>query len=161
VDAGAGVGLAAAAAVPAALVALSFEPARGRLGVRVAAAIAGERQQPLGVGRVGWRRWPLLAGVGVRLLERPADLALRVSGAIGWLRLAGRGFDTNRSHGTASLGVAPGLRLGLRRRGWSPWLGLDVPFWLRRETAYERPGEGAVALPRWEALAAAGVAFGR
>jgi hypothetical protein len=79
---------------------------------------------------------------------------------LGQASIGGSGFPVNRHTRSADLGGEGVLRVQRRVGCITPWLGLTVVFWLRRQ-GIEVTGssDGSLALPRAEPLVALGADF--
>ena len=99
---GAGVDFASSSLTPAGAVVVDYGFVDSGFGLVALAAISGARSQPLGPGSVSWRRWPLQLGPRYRV--RLGQWALDVSGGplVGWVNLAGSGFDDNATDANAT-----------------------------------------------------------
>jgi hypothetical protein len=150
---------------PGVLVRGSFTP-RGR-GFGATAVLAAEaiRSEPVGAGRVLWRRWEAAIGLHRRWRgERVVgDAHLALGAAL--LDLEGVGFDRNFRHFGVSPEAAAGWRVGFPRAGagWklAPFLEARAMLWPRRETATASPSLARWGVPRFAGMLAAGLAAGR
>jgi hypothetical protein len=136
--------------------------ARGKgPGLRLLAAVEGERTVDLGVGRARWRRWMGSAELAWRLARTPLDFHGGL--ALGWLTASGADFSAeNRS----SLSFSSAATLGVRLSWWATrtlalWLDLTGLYWTRSQTVYAEPTGREQEIPRLQGVASLGLAAGR
>ena len=142
-----------------AVLAGSWTPARGRVGVRLTLATTTLRDLSLASGQVSWRRFEAALGPQVRLTtaERRWALDLHADARLAWLTATGDGFTNDSSAGGVDPGLGAGVRV-LRVQGdVAPWLELSVDGWPRSQQAYATPSGASVTLPRLDATLALGL----
>jgi hypothetical protein len=118
------------------------------------------RSLPLGGGAINWQRWQLGLGARLRLTQAP-ELAAQAEAVGAAVALASSGFQTDGS----AIQVEPGGRLTLRASiHLGPvigWLEVAGTAWFLRQLGVVQDVASTAQLPRYEVLAAAGVAVGR
>jgi hypothetical protein len=144
-----------------AILAGSWTPAHGRVGVRLTLATTTLRDLPLASGQVSWRRFEAAIGPQVRLTSaaRRWALDLHADARLAWLTATGDGFTNDSSAAGVDPGLGAGVRV-LRLQGEvAPWLELSVDGWPRRQQAYATPSGASVTLPRFDLTLALGLSF--
>lgn len=128
-------------------------------GAHLALLATTERTTAFSAGQVNWRRVTLTLGPQHRweFNRRRLNLDVRADGVAALLTVRGTGFASNSSDRTLDPGVGAAIRLAVGRGRWRPWLEFSTVGWLIRGLAYESPDNGALALPRVEAMLALGI----
>lgn len=121
------------------------------------------REVGLGQGRVSWRRPMLMVSPGMRLVEGTVALDADAGPVFGALRVAGKGYDVNRTTWSASLGGQGGIRFLPRALLERLWLDCRVLAWLgpgiMRNELQPTGGGPDLMLPRWELQLSLGVSW--
>jgi hypothetical protein len=154
---GAGGSLAGGAVAPAVLLSGSLGQAAGGLGARLTALAGGQREQPLGRGKLVWSRAALALGPQIRWLAGRTCLEAHAGAAAALTRLAGADFPTNRRHQDVELGAAGGLRVVWAQPGWAPWLEVVATAWPRPPAGFEETAGTAGHPARTEAFVVLGM----
>jgi hypothetical protein len=156
---GVGVGIAGPKAAAVASLVAAWIPSSG-IGLAVSATLASTREQPLADGTLAWRRWPVAAGLVLRVPLRGALLDFSGGGAFAWSHLVGRGFPSTSSADDFALGAFASARVASSEGTLVPFAALTGYAWLARSAAYVRPEGGAeLDLPRYDFTLVAGVAW--
>jgi hypothetical protein len=128
---------------------------------RVSLSALGKHMIDVSSGQAFW--WRIYGSLGADYLLRLGplwDAMIGAAGVLGQASIGGSGFPVNRHTRSADLGGEGVLRVQRRVGRITPWLGLTVVFWLRRQ-GIEVTGssDGSLALPRAEPLVALGADF--
>jgi hypothetical protein len=113
----------------------------------------GKHTLDLAPGQAGWWRLYLALGADYALpLGRGWEVAFGAAGVLGTAAVAGSGYSTDRATRSTDLGAEALLRVNLRLGAVSPWLGLALVTWLRRQTLEVTGLATSLALPRAEPM---------
>lgn len=78
---------------PALLLGVSYGAEQTGFALTARGLLTMSRDQPLGPGKVSWRRWPVGVGPTLRLATQHVDFAFSAGPALAWLRVGGDSFD--------------------------------------------------------------------
>jgi len=145
---------------PAGRIELGLGRAGGRWRARVAAVGVGRHAQDVAPGRASWWRAAISLGADVDVVRGRRFAAVLGAGAVGGVAaISGTGFAVDRSSRSLDAGAELRARGEWRRGRVTPWVGVSVIAWLRRQEL-ELEGAGARAtLPRVEPMLAVGADF--
>jgi hypothetical protein len=126
----------------------------------LALLIVGTHEIRIGPGTGTWRRFGLLAGIGIRKVNPTAWVEARISAALTVLDIAGSSFSANAGGISLDPGASFGVRMGLRASTILLWADVTAAVWPRGQAIYVAGTSDVSLLPRGEVLVALGAAYG-
>lgn len=160
VSAGFTASLAGAAFAPGATATVLLAGPRSRFAGRLAVTGLGYRDLALGPGAASWTRASIALGPAYRFSRGRVALDGHAEALVALLTVRGVGFDTTRQAFDVDPGLGAGARLLVRAGPVTPFVGVSVAGWLRRQQVRVTNTDLAGELPRFEVLLEAGVGFG-
>ena len=114
-----------------------------------------------GPGETRWTRVGLGFGPTYAFLRGPGAVAAAFACLdVARLHVQGAGLPTTQSDSSWDLGVRGGLEVGVRRRAWTPKLGLAVGYWPRPQAAIVLGSGQTLTLPAVDLIASLGLGWG-
>lgn len=135
-------------------------PRAVNLGVRLAVHATDVREEVLGPGRARWTRAALSVGPVYRFRPGPFAIDLHAEVLAALLAIEGTGFDTSASAFDFDPGLGAGARAALRLGPATPFIGVSLAGWLRKQQGLITGGNETAEIPRFEVLLSAGVGLG-
>jgi hypothetical protein len=145
---------------PAAVVELDVTRDDHLLVPALAALVVGTHEIRVGPGTGRWRRFGLLAGIGLRKANPTAWVEARISAALTVLDIVGSSFSANTGGISFDPGVSFGVRTGLRASTILLWTEATAAVWPRGQAIYVDGTSDVSLLPRAEVLFGLGAAYG-
>ncbi len=137
------------ALAPAALASIGYGPERFGFGLTAQVVLTTTREEPLGVGVVRWRRWPLGAGVALRVSSPNLRWDFSAGPLVAWLNLMGQKFVTDYTRHADAWGGFLTVRASGRGR-LAPFALANVQYYPGHSVAAAVQGSGAVVDdPEW------------
>lgn len=143
---GAGGDLTGGALAPAALASFGHGPESFGLGLTVQVMLSTSRDEPLGPGRVRWRRWPLGVGLSLRASSPGLRWDFSAGPVVAWLKLAGENFVDDDTTNADVWGGFLGVRASGRDR-FAPFAQANLQYFPGDSLAYVGGSEAQWLIP--------------
>ena len=132
----------------------------GAFAARIALRGDGERALALGGGEAHWTRISLSAGALYRLRHGRWDFDVDAGFVAALLLVQGSGYADDQSAINFDPGLEAGVRLALRWRFLTPFVGAALSGWLRGQQVATNASAAQTEIPRVEVALTVGAGFG-
>jgi hypothetical protein len=135
-------------------------PTRRNIALRLAVQGTDVRDERLGRGSARWTRASLALGPAYRL--RPGRFAIDFHAEFlaALLAIEGTGFDTSDRAFDFDPGLGGGVRGAIKAGPATPYIGVSIAGWLRRQEGRVSGVTEIAEIPRFEVMLTAGVGLG-